>query len=133
MKDRKKKSDKKKKPPKFQRGLIAMCILAAFGAGVLLDQFIAPDGGATLKSLDAELPILLQGAVVVAAFFRDFWMHAGIATVAVAGLAWLGALDKLLKPALAFALAAVLVVGGSAALAWDSNNKAAENVGAQPR
>lgn len=126
MASKKQKRAAEKRPPKFQRSVFVMFVVAFVTIGVVLDRVVLPRGGGYFEEHGFEIPGLVTLAVGIEAFFHTYlWPLAAVA-LALSALAWIGALDRLLKPGIATVALAVLVVGGATAGTWNTNQDLAE-------
>lgn len=126
-----KQDDKKKKPPTFQRWVLITLLLDVCVVGAVLAYVVLPNGGATLTSLEVELPTIASAAVRMSSFFQaNLWIAAS-AAVAISFLVGKGALDRILAPAIAVSLTALLIVGAATASGWTTQRQIADSLAAQ--
>ena len=96
-------------------------IVALVTTGVVLDRVVLPRGGGYFEELGLEIPGIVTLAVAIEAFVHGhLWPIVGAAG-ALSALAWFGTLDWMLKPGIALATLALLVVGGATAGTWNTN------------
>ena len=97
--------------------------LVTFGLGVLLDRVVLPDQGAHLTEGGVELPLINSIAVQIATFFNLYWWAAGLGALLLVVLARAGALDKKIGVSVSLGMLLMLVMTGTTATSWSTNEK----------
>ncbi len=117
--------------PVGQRWALAICVLAVFATVALLDRVLLPGALERFEALELTLPAAATFAVAAADLFRAYWWAFGTVAAVVIGLALGGVLDRVLKPSIALAALALLIVAGSTVSTWNADRAVVQQLEAE--